>query len=204
LNLRDTHKSRCRTITTSTTTTARTSNTPTEWNASGTQLYALSLRDDLVEQLAASDQLQHDEDLVNGASVVSPSQRNNARCAQTLVRDAKTSYSFTTCSCFTIFMMEIWHEQHHDGHTAQSQLDDKQRAAGTQGDAQHLLLDLRAHVLLLDLLLVQDLDGHALARLSIHGVLDPVAKHDPGYTSHAARAQQTAPPRNTMHTRHYV
>jgi len=35
-----------------------------------------------------------------------------------------------------------------------------------------LLLDLRAHVLLLDLLLVQDLDGHLFARLGVDGELD--------------------------------
>ncbi len=37
----------------------------------------------------------------------------------------------------------------------------------------HLLLDLCTHVLLLDLLLVQDLDGHTLASFRVHGVLDP-------------------------------
>jgi hypothetical protein len=34
-----------------------------------------------------------------------------------------------------------------------------------------LLLDLRAHVLLLDLRLAEDLDGHLLARLTVDGVL---------------------------------
>jgi hypothetical protein len=73
---------------------------------------APSFADDLVEQLAARDELQHDEDLraqrVRRSVCVPVSPPSlKAFGLRTLVRLASTSLSTTTCLWRTIFMMEI-------------------------------------------------------------------------------------------------